>query len=404
MPVMRRLLLILVCLIAFGALSTCHFSGGADDSKGAPSLGERVEQAAADLTVERSAEEEWLDDQLFALGTGLEGKIGIAVYDPARGRMVHFKGTRLYPQQSVSKLWVALTALDMADRGTLDLGETGTVRMRDLAVFHSPIRQNVIAQGSFSSTYADFIKRALTQSDNTANDTVLRRVGGPEQVRSTLAKKGFADIRFGPGERPMQSQIAGLEWRQPYALGDTFFEVRKGVPHDVRKAAFDGYVNDPVDGATPVAIAAALAQLKQGELLSPANTARFLGWLGEVKSGPNRLKGGLPEGWSIAHKTGTGQVLDIVEPGQSADQAGYNDVGILTAPDGSIYTVAVMIGRTHVPVPERMEMMHGVVRAIAGYHEMVSGPGVQGEMPPPETLSKKSSEPVETRASAASEV
>ena len=373
---MRGFFLILLCLISFGALSTCHFSG---DDEAAPSIGERVEQAAEDLTVERSPEEEWLDDQLFALGTGLEGKVGIAVYDPARGRMVHFNGTDLYPQQSVSKLWVALTALDMADRGTLDLGDTGTVRMGDLAVFHSPIRKDVVAQGSFSTTYADFIQRALTQSDNTANDTVLRRVGGPEAVRKALAGKGFADIRFGPGERPMQSQIAGLEWRQPYALGNTFFEVRKRVPDDVRKAAFDGYVNDPVDGATPVAIAAALAQLKQGELLSAENTARFLGWLGEVKSGPNRLKGGLPEGWSIAHKTGTGQVLDIVPQGTPADQAGYNDVGILTAPDGSIYTVAVMIGRTHVPVPERMEMMHGVVRAIAGYHQMVSGAGAAPE-------------------------
>ena len=95
-----------------------------------------------------------------------------------------------------------------------------------------------------------------------------------------------------------------------------------------------------------------------------------------MKSGPNRLKGGLPEGWSIGHKTGTGQVLDIVPPGAPADQAGYNDVGILTAPDGSIYTVAVMIGRTQVPVPARMEMMHGVVRAVAGYHEMVNGPGL----------------------------
>ncbi|MEL7691220.1 serine hydrolase [Citromicrobium bathyomarinum] len=398
---MRPLLIFFFCALALGSLATCHLTDATSDTSGAPTFEERIEQAAEDLTVERSPEEEWLDDQLFALGTGLDGKVGIAVYDPARGRMVHFKGTKLYPQQSVSKLWVALTALDMADRGTLDLGETGTVRMGDLAVFHSPIRQNVIAQGSFSSSYADFIKRALTQSDNTANDTVLRRVGGPEQVRSTLAKKGFADIRFGPGERPMQSQIAGLEWRQPYALGDTFFEVRKGVPQDVRKAAFDAYVDDPVDGATPVAIASALAQLKEGELLSPANTARFLGWLGEVKSGPNRLKGGLPEGWSIAHKTGTGQVLDIVPQGTPADQAGYNDVGILTAPDGSIYTVAVMIGRTHVPVPERMEMMHGVVRAIAGYHHMASGPGANEKDPGP---SKKSAEPVETRAPAASQV
>lgn len=375
MPAMRTLLAALFCLLAFGTLASCRPSDEADDVSGVPSFGERIEQAAEDLTVERSAQEEWLDDQLFALGTGLKGKVGIAVYDPARGRMMHFNGTDLYPQQSVSKLWVALSALDTADAGRLDLSETATVRNGDLAVFHSPIRQSVVAQGSFTTSYADFISRALTQSDNTANDMVLRRVGGPDAVRGVLARKGFADIRFGPGERPMQSAIAGLEWRQSYALGDTFFEVRKTVPHDVRAAAFDAYVDDPVDGASPVAIASALARLEAGDLLSDTSTTRFLGWLGEVKSGPNRLKGGLPEGWSIAHKTGTGQVLDIVEPGQPADQAGYNDVGILTAPDGSVYTVAVMIGRTQVPIPVRMEMMHGVVRAVAGYHEMVTGAG-----------------------------
>lgn len=373
---MRTFLLQVFCVLMLGSLATCHLTGETDDTSGAPSFEERIEQAAEDIAVERSAEEEWLDDRLFALGTGLEGKIGIAVYDPARSRIMHYNGTQLFPQQSVSKLWVALTALDQADRGELDLSETGTVRVDDLAVFHNPIRRSVIANGSFSTTYQDFLERALTASDNTANDMVLRRVGGPDEVRKTLARKGFADIRFGPGERPMQSRIAGLEWQQGWALGKTFFEVRKQVPHDVRQRAFDAYVADPVDGATPVAIASALARLHGGELLSQESTARYLAWLDDVKSGPNRLKGGLPDGWSIGHKTGTGQVLDIVPPGAPADQAGYNDVGILTAPDGSIYTVAVMIGRTQVPVPARMDMMHGVVRAVAGYHEMVNGPGL----------------------------
>ena len=81
--------------------------------------------------------------------------------------MIHFNGTDLYPQQSVSKLWVALAALDMADRGMLDLGENGTVRVPDLAVFHSPIRRSVVANGSFSTSYRDFLSRALTESDNT---------------------------------------------------------------------------------------------------------------------------------------------------------------------------------------------------------------------------------------------
>ena len=375
MPPMRPILPALVALLALGSLATCHLTDATGDTRGAPSFEERIEQAAEDIAVERSPEEEWLDDRLFEIGSDFSGKVGIAAHDPARGRMMHFNGTDLYPQQSVSKLWVALTALDQADRGELDLSETATVRRGDVAVFYSPIRRSVVANGSFSTSYRDFISRAITASDNTANDMVLRRVGGPDAVRDTLARKGFPDIRFGPGELPMQSGIAGLEWNQAYAFDDLFFEVRKTVPQDIRQAAFDDYVDDPVDGATPVAIAAALAQLHEGALLFEAGTQQFLAWLGEVKSGPNRLKGGLPEGWSIGHKTGTGQVLDIVPPGAPADQSGYNDVGILTAPDGSIYTVAVMIGRTQVPVPERMEMMHAVVRAVAGYHEMVKGAG-----------------------------
>ena len=57
------------------------------------------------------------------------------------------------------------------------------------------------------------------------------------------------------------------------------------------------------------AIVNALARLKRGELLSPSSTARLLSIMGNTKTGANRLKGGLKPGWSLSHKTGTGQVL-----------------------------------------------------------------------------------------------
>ena len=202
---------------------------------------------------------------------------------------------------------------------------------------------------------------------------VLERVAGPELVRLTLEAKELDGIRFGPGERDMQSAIAAMEWEQSFSRGKTFFERRKLVPHDKRKEAFDAYVTDPVDGAKPAALARALGRLARGELLSPQSTDKLLGLMRDAKSGPNRLKGGLPEGWQIAHKTGTGQVLDIVPPGEPGEQAGYNDIGILTASDGSRYAVVVMIGRTKRPVPERMDMMHALVAAVADYHAALSG-------------------------------
>ena len=88
--------------------------------------------------------------------------------------------------------------------------------------------------------------------------------------------------------------------------------------------------------------------------------------MGNTKTGANRLKGGLAAGWTLSHKTGTGQVL-------GAYQAGYNDIGILTAPDGRSYSVAVMITKTSVPLPTRMAMMNEVVRAVIAQHDMLRG-------------------------------
>ena len=111
-----------------------------------------------------------------------------------------------------------------------------------------------------------------------------------------------------------------------------------------------------------------MARLKRGELLSPSSTARLLSIMANTRTGPNRLKGGLEAGWTLSHKTGTGQVL-------GGTQAGYNDIGILTAPDGRSYAVAVMIKKTDTPLSTRMNLMHKVVEATIDAHE-ASRPGL----------------------------
>ena len=80
--------------------------------------------------------------------------------------------------------------------------------------------------------------------------------------------------------------------------------------------------------------------------------------MADARTGPRRLRGGLPPGWTIAHKTGTGQDW-------RGASVGINDIALLTAPDGHVYAVAVMIRRTRQPVPARLEMMQSVTRAVA---------------------------------------
>ncbi|TSB02069.1 serine hydrolase [Sphingorhabdus contaminans] len=291
------------------------------------------------------------------------GKTGVAVMRIDGGDWVIGRRLdELFPQQSVSKAWVAMTVLDQVDQGKLKLDQKVRITIDDLAVFHQPIRERVIANGQIEESVLSLLEQAITASDNTANDSLLRTAGGPQAVRAFIAKKRLGAIRFGPGERALQSGIAGLEWKQEYAIGRRFYVARDAIPLPARKAALDRYLADPVDGASPEAIVRALAKLAKGELLSAASTRLLLDIMSRTSSGPNRLKAGVPAGWRFLHKTGTGQILSPVS-------TGYNDIGIMTAPDGTRYAVVVMMGSTTSSIPERMAFMQFVSRSVATYHQ-----------------------------------
>lgn len=324
--------------------------------------------AAPAATAQEAAARRILEGQVRALGQSFSGDIGIAVRDVQSGWTTSFDGDTFFPQQSVSKFWVALTALDKSDRGELSLSAPVTVNKSDITLFHQPIAAQIGANG-YSTTIGDLIFRAITTSDNTCNDFVLWKAGGPDSVRAFLRSRGIEGIRFGPGERLLQSQIAGIQWQQSWAYNGGFYKARNALPLSARRAAFERYIANPMDGATPNGIVDALSRLKRGELLSPASTQRLLGIMGNTKTGAQRLKGGLQPGWHLSHKTGTGQVL-------GGEQAGYNDIGLLTGPDGRSYAVAVMIRRTSAPLGQRMAAMQSTVRAVISFDQNMSSYGM----------------------------
>ena len=308
---------------------------------------------------------QYIRDRVNQLGREFNGRVGIAVKSVDEGWSTGWRENDLYPQQSVSKLWVSITALDAVDHGRVSLENKVRLTRDDLTLFHQPIAAKIIG-GGYTTTLGELMFKAITTSDNTCNDKLMRSVGGAEAVRNMITTKGLGSIRFYNGERALQSKIAGLIWSPSYSVGNAFYQARDALPKALRQAAFNRYVEDPYDGAAPSAIVNALARLKRGEILSPSSTQKLLWIMGNTKTGANRLKGGLEPGWHLSHKTGTGQVLGPY-------QAGYNDIGILTAPDGRSYAVAVMIKKTAVPLPTRMTLMNNVVRAVIAQHEMLRG-------------------------------
>jgi beta-lactamase class A len=296
-----------------------------------------------------------------SLARDFGGVVGISVRSLEWGWQVDANGNRRMPQQSVSKLWVAMTVLDARDKGRLTLDDPVELTREHLTLFHQPIATLVVRDGVYRTTVRELLLRAMQQSDNTANDRLLTLVGGPQAVRAFIADRGLGEIRFGPGERLLQAGTAGLRWDQRYAMAGEFQRARAALPPTVRRAAFDSYVADPVDGAAPSAIALALARLKAGELLSASSTSFLTNVMSGTRTGKARLRAAVPVGWTLAHKTGTGQDL-------GGRTAGFNDIGILTAPDGKAYSIAVMIGDTPRPVRERQQLMQAVVASVVANH------------------------------------
>lgn len=347
---------IALALTGCGSTSRPGATGAAPQADGTASVSIPVPLPTARATRAAPAP---LVTAIDALHHDFAGKTGIAIRAVDEGWTVEAGGRQRLPQQSVSKLWVAITLLDLRDQGKAKLEDPVVVRAEDLTLFHQPIAMLVTGDG-YHTTVGELLRRALTHSDNTANDRLLSYVGGPRAVRGMILRKQLGEIRFGPGERLLQSGTAGLVWQPAYALGNAFAVARARLDPQIRAAALDAYVANPPDGAAPIAIADALARLARGELLSASSTQVLLDTMGASVTGRARLRAALPAGWRIAHKTGTGQDL-------GPRNAGFNDVGLLTAPDGKRYAIAVMIGDTLRPIRERQMLIQAVAAAVAAH-------------------------------------
>ncbi|HEY8615698.1 class A beta-lactamase [Phenylobacterium sp.] len=309
-----------------------------------------------------------LQADLETLARGFKEDVGIAVTDVATGWTAQVNGETPYPQQSVSKLWVALATLEAVDRGQSNLDRVVQLGPDDRSVFYQPLGRRIRNSGGPEVSIRELLRWAITESDNSANDKLMRELGGAEAVKAILTEKGLQDLRVGAYERDLQASVAGMTWRPEYGVDWAFQHARAQLPDYVRDNAMNAYLADPMDGAAPADITRTLAALHKGELLSPASTQVFVDLLHQTRTGPMRLKYGLPPGWQWGHKTGTGQDL-------RGYSVGINDVGLATAPDGRVYAVAVMMRKTAKPIPARQAFFHQVSKAVARHWQASRTPG-----------------------------
>ncbi|MEA1676599.1 class A beta-lactamase [Nitrospirillum sp. BR 11163] len=297
-----------------------------------------------------------LQARLDRLTHDFPGRAGVAVRDGATGAEVGVRAQERFPEQSVFKLTVAIALLDLVDHGRMDLTQKVTLYPKDRSVYWQPLAKNITPAG-WTTTLDDLMARMVADSDNIAADTMLRLIGGPAVVQAALTARGLDGIRVDRDERHLQSDILGLTWKDAYVEPAAFQAAADSVPAATRLAKREAYLNDPRDTAKPAAMALLLDRLDKGELLSPAGTRRLLDVLDHTTTQPHRLKAGLGAGWTVAHKPGAGPSVEGVT-------LANNDVGLMTAPDGGRYAVAVYVASVQGPREKADAFIADVARAV----------------------------------------
>ena len=260
---------------------------------------------------------------ILGLGVAL-GKVAWVSDDKAR-----------FPMQSVFKVFLAATALAAVDAGQLTLAEPITLTRQDLVPWYSPIVEAWKGE-AMTLPIADLIALAVQKSDNLAADTLMKRVGGPAAVMAWLHGRQVEGISVDRYEKELQPDTHGLGPFQPaWADPKAWQAARDAIPAAVQEAATARYLADPRDTASLSGSLDFLTRLADGELLSTSST-RLLLRLMTDSMGLGRLRDGLPEGASLAHKTGTSATDLGLTPAT-------NDIGIVTLANGRRFAVAAFL-------------------------------------------------------------
>jgi beta-lactamase class A len=294
-----------------------------------------------------------LQTELDRLANSIHGRVGACVADAST--IVCVNGDQRSSLQSVMKLVVAVAILERVDAGQWRLEEPVTVRRQDLSVFVQPMARLVGPDG-YRTSLGDLVRRAIVDSDSAATDILVARLGGPKAVQAVLERHHIVGVRIDRDERHLQTETSGLSWRPEYVDPAMLDRAMEAVPKARRDAAFRKYQADVRDTATPRGMVSLLQALAEGRLLSAESTAHLLRVMTETVTFPDRLKAGLSPGWALGHKTGSsGDRLGVT--------AATNDVGVLTAPDGSLISVAVFVSDSRASASDRAAVIARVARA-----------------------------------------
>jgi beta-lactamase class A len=243
-----------------------------------------------------------LPDQFEKIAPAAKGRVGVSVQLLESGETADLHGDEQFPMHSVYKLPISMAVLQRVDRGELKLDQQVKVKPSDFVRkgMYSPVRDKYPAGTEL--TIAELLRYTMCESDGSASDVLMKLIGGPGSVMAFLKEIQVPDIQVINSEKEI-----GRDWETPYR-----------------------------NWGTPKGALALLVSLQSQRGLSRESQALLLKLMTESIPGANRLKGELPVGTVVAHKTGTGSTRNGIT-------SATNDIGIITLPGGRHLAVAAFV-------------------------------------------------------------
>ena len=199
---------------------------------------------------------------------------------------------------------------------------------------------------------ANLIEVMITESDNTATDVSMGLAGGPAAVTENLRRLGITDFRVDRTTREILMDFYGLPAATPEAVAEAISNNPALVTAQVDPNP--DFEADPRDHATPLAMLKLLLAIDGGTAMSAESSKFLLGVMSRTRTGAGRLKGLLPKGTPVAHKTGTTGGI-------------ANDVGYITLPDGRRFAIAVFTNSSETSVSDRDRAIAEIARVLFDY-------------------------------------
>ncbi|GAC1548928.1 MAG: hypothetical protein NVS3B10_12430 [Polyangiales bacterium] len=281
-----------------------------------------------------------LQQALAAIVAGSDGVVGVTVLHLRTGERASVHGGRRLPMMSVFKLPLAVVTLAAIDDGTWTMATRVPIAPSELRPTVSPLAE-AWQKGERSPTLETMLRLVLQASDNTAGDKLVTWNGGGAKITARLRAMHASGIDVAEQELEIFARL-GCAGTSPPAGGWSTgaIDACPKPTAEAERAAVQREIESSPNGATADGLVDLLAQLDRGTILSDASRRWLRATLLGTTTGPARLKGRLPDGTPVEHKTGTGDTVAGVT-------VAVNDVGIVQLPTGDRLAIAVLVAGAH---------------------------------------------------------